>query len=246
MLRVNYNELSTKVLGNLSNRTIEVISPVYQSGVLQHNPLVEVLIATNKSYQAIVIKNTYSGLGNPVAQADLVRDKVYRNLRRMLQGMAGFNDTPKGKAAAALLTVFEEAGDIYGLSYADENVVMQTLIKHLDEPVNLGHLSTVMAKDEYDALKQAQAAFEAISAEQTDANSALRQKQSASGARRALHQALRDIFSLVSAMKNVAGWEDLYHDLNELIKEARQSNRKPSKGESEPPAASGDGHPENE
>lgn len=246
MLRVNYNELSTKVLGNLSNRTIEVISPVYQSGVLQHNPLVEVLIATNKSYQAIVIKNTYSGLGNPVAQADLVRDKVYRNLRRMLQGMAGFNDTPKGKAAEALLTVFEEAGDIYGLSYADENVVMQTLIKHLDEPVNLGHLSTVMAKDEYDALKQAQAAFEAISAEQTDANSALRQKPSASGARRALHQALRDIFSLVSAMKNVAGWEDLYHDLNELIKEARQSNRKPSKGESEPPAASGDGHPENE
>ncbi len=231
MLRVNYNELSTKVLGNLSNRTIEVISPVYQSGVLQHNPLVEVLIATNKSYQAIVIKNTYSGLGNPVAQADLVRDKVYRNLRRMLQGMAGFNDTPKGKAAAALLTVFEETGDIYGLSYADENVVMQTLIKHLDEPVNLGHLSTVMAKDEYDALKQAQAAFEAISAEQTDANSALRQKPSASGARRALHQALRNIFSLVSAMKNVAGWEDLYHDLNELIKEARQSNRKPANEE---------------
>lgn len=215
----------------MSNRTIEVISPVYQSGVLQHNPLVEVLIATNKSYQAIVIKNTYSGLGNPVAQADLVRDKVYRNLRRMLQGMAGFNDTPKGKAAAALLTVFEETGDIYGLSYADENVVMQTLIKHLDEPVNLGHLSTVMAKDEYDALKQAQAAFEAISAEQTDANSALRQKPSASGARRALHQALRNIFSLVSAMKNVAGWEDLYHDLNELIKEARQSNRKPANEE---------------
>ncbi len=235
MLRVNYNELSTKVLGNLSNRTIEVISPVYQSGVLQHNPLIEVLIATNKSYQAIVIKNTYSGLGDPVAQADLARDKVYRNLRRMLQGMAGFNDTPKGKAAAALLTVFEETGDIYGLSYADENVVMQTLIDRLDEPVNLGHLSTVAAKEEFDILKQAQTAFEAISAEQTDANSALRQKQSASSARRTLHQALRDVFSLVSAMKDVAGWDDLYHDLNELIKEARQSNRKPSKGESEPP-----------
>ncbi|RRD59394.1 DUF6261 family protein [Tannerella forsythia] len=237
MLHVNYTELSTKVLGNLSNRTIEIVSPAYQSGVLQSHPLVDTLIATNKSYQTVVIKNTYSGLGDPVAQADLLRDKAYRSLRRMLQGMAGFKDTPRGKAAAALLTVFEETGDIYGLSYADENVVMQTLINRLDEAVNQGHLSTVVAKDEYDALKQAQAAFEAISAEQTDANSALRQKPSASGARRALHLALRDVFSLVSAMKNLPEWSDLYHDLDELIKEARQSNRKSSKGEPEPPAA---------
>ena len=237
MLRVNYSELSTKVLGNLSNRTIEVVSPAYQSGVLQHNPLVEVLTAKNKSYQEIVIKSTYSGLGDPVAEADLRRDKLYRSLRRMLQGMAAFNETPKGKAAEALLTVFEESGSIRNLSYADQNIVMQTLIKRLDEPVNQGHLSTVSAKDEYDALKQAQTAFEAISAEQTDANSALRKKPSASGARRELHLALRNLFSLVSAMKNVAGWEDLYHDLNELIKEARQSNRKPPKKEPEPPVA---------
>ena len=237
MLHVNYSELSTKVLGNLANRTVEVVSPAYQSGVLQHNPLVEILTAKNKSYQEIVIKNTYSGLGDPVAQADWLRDKLYHSLRRMLQGMAAFNDTPKGKAAEALLTVFEEAGSIRNLSYADQNVVMQTLIKRLDEPVNLGHLSTVTAKDEFDALKQAQTNFEAISAEQTDTNSALQQKASASGARRELHLALRNLFSLVSAMKNVAGWDDLYHDLDELIKEARQSNRKPPKGEPEPPVA---------
>ena len=237
MLRVNYSELSTKVLGNLSNRTIEVVSPAYQSGVLQHHPLVEILKAKNNAYQEIVIKNTYSGLGDPVAEADLRRDKLYRSLRRMLQGMVGFTDTPKGKAAEALLTVFEETGNIYGLSYADENIVMQTLIKRLDEPINLGHLSTVSAKDEYDALKQAQTAFETISAEQTDANSALRQKSSASGARRELHLALRDLFSLISAMKNLPDWSDLYHDLDELIKEARQSNRKSSKKEPEPPVA---------
>lgn len=233
MLRIAYSKLSTKVLGNLSNRTLEVVSPAYQSGVLQHNPIVEVLKAKNKEYQDVVIKNTYSGLGDPVAQADMLRDTLFRNLRRMLQGMAAFSHTSKGKAAEALLTVFEETGDINNLSYADENMVIRTLIKRLDEPENMGHLSTAVAKDEYEALRLAQAAFEKVSAEQTDANSALRQKMSASSARRELEQALRNVFSLVSAMKDVAGWEDLYHDLDELLKEARQSNRKPKKEEPE-------------
>lgn len=233
MLRIAYSKLSTKVLGNLSNRTLEVVSPAYQSGVLQHNPIVEVLKAKNKEYQDVVIKNTYSGLGDPVAQADMLRDTLFRNLRRMLQGMAAFSHTSKGKAAEALLTVFEETGDINNLSYADENIVIRTLIKRLDEPENMGHLSTAVAKDEYEALRLAQSAFEKVSAEQTDANSALRQKMSASSARRELEQALRNVFSLVSAMKDVAGWEDLYHDLDELLKEARQSNRKPKKEEPE-------------
>lgn len=233
MLRIAYSKLSTKVLGNLSNRSLEVISPAYQSGVLQYNPIVEVLKAKNKDYQDVVIKNTYSGLGDPVAQADMLRDRMFRNLRRMLQGMAAFSHTSKGKAAEALLTVFEETGDINNLSYADENIVIRTLIKRLDEPENMGHLSTAVAKDEYEALRLAQSAFEKMSAEQTDANSALRQKMSASSTRRELEQALRNVFSLVSAMKDVAGWEDLYHDLDELLKEARQSNRKPKKEEPE-------------
>lgn len=229
MLRIAYSKLSTKVLGNLSNRSLEVISPAYQSGVLQHNPIVEVLTAKNKDYQDVVIKQTYSGLGDPVAKADMLRDKLFRNLRRMLQGMAAFGHTSKSKAAEALLTVFEETGDINNLSYADENMVIRTLIKRLDEPENMGHLSTAVVKDEYEALRLAQEAFEKVSAEQTDANSALRQKMSASSARRELELALRNVFSLVSAMKDVAGWGDLYHDLDELLKEARQSNRKPKK-----------------
>lgn len=224
MLRINYGRLSTKVLGNLSNRVIAA-SSVYAATLLKDNPLLEVLKTSNDHYQQVLVKNIYSGLGDPVAQADLVRDRLYRAFRRMLQGLTVFSDTARGQAARALLTVFEESGDINNLSYADQNIVMQTLLKRMDRPENTAHLSMLGLLDEYTALKNAQMAFEKISAEQTDANSVLRQQASASGIRRNLERSLRDLFSLVSAMENVSGWSDLYHDLNELIKEARQSNR---------------------
>lgn len=224
MLRINYGRLSTKVLGNLSNRVIAV-SSVYAATLLKDNPLLEVLKTNNDHYQQVLVKNIYSGLGDPVAQADLVRDRLYRAFRRMLQGLTVFSDTARGQAARALLTIFEESGDVNNLSYADQNIVMQTLLKRMDRPENTAHLNILGLLDEYTALKNAQMAFEKISAEQTDANSALRQQASASGIRRNLERSLRDLFSLVSAMENVPEWKDLYHDLNELIKEARQSNR---------------------
>lgn len=224
MLRINYGRLSTKVLGNLSNRVIAA-SSVYAATLLKDNPLLEVLKTSNDHYQQVLVKNIYSGLGDPVAQADLVRDRLYRAFRRMLQGLAVFSDTARGQAARALLTIFEESGDVNNLSYADQNIVMQTLLKRMDKPESTAHLSLLGLLDEYTALKNAQMAFEKISAEQTEANSVLRQQASASGIRRSLERSLRDLFSLVSAMENVSGWSDLYHDLNELIKEARQSNR---------------------
>lgn len=126
---------------------------------------------------------------------------------------------------AAIKNIHIRSNDVNNLSYADQNIVMQTLLKRMDRPENTAHLNILGLLDEYTALKNAQMAFEKISAEQTDANSALRQQASASGIRRNLERSLRDLFSLVSAMENVPEWRDLYHDLNELIKEARQSNR---------------------
>lgn len=91
MLRINYGRLSTKVLGNLSNRVIAA-SSVYAATLLKDNPLLEVLKTSNDHYQQVLVKNIYSGLGDPVAQADLVRDRLYRAFRRMLQGLAVFSE----------------------------------------------------------------------------------------------------------------------------------------------------------
>ena len=50
---------------------------------------------------------------------------------------------------------------------------------------------------------------------------------SASAIRRNLEQTLRSYLNLITAMKEVPGWELLYADINELVKAASNSKVKP-------------------
>lgn len=224
MLRINFSKLSTKVLGNLANRALAVLLP-YLETLMKDNPLVTILKTKNDNYQEVVIKKTYSGLGDPVGEADLHRDRMFRGLRRALQGLAAFGDTDAGKAAVKLLDIFDEVGDIDNLSYADQNIVMQKLVEHMDDAENQKLLAATNLTDPYIATKMSQTAFETISRQQTDANSLLRQTKSASASRKELENSLRNLFSVVSGMRTLPEWKPLYHDLDQLIKEARQSNR---------------------
>ena len=69
--------------------------------------------------------------------------------------------------------------------------------------------------------------FEAIFADQAEANADLRQMTSESAIRRDLKKNLKIYLNLLTAMKNVAGWELLYSDTHELVKAARHSDIKP-------------------
>ena len=69
--------------------------------------------------------------------------------------------------------------------------------------------------------------FEAIFADQAEANADLRQMTSASAIRRDLEKNLKVYLNLLTAMKDDAGWELLYSDTNEFVKAARHSDNKP-------------------
>ena len=69
--------------------------------------------------------------------------------------------------------------------------------------------------------------FEAIFADQAEANADLRQMTSESAIRRDLEKNLKVYLNLLTAMKDVAGWELLYSDTNEFVKAARHSDIKP-------------------
>ena len=69
--------------------------------------------------------------------------------------------------------------------------------------------------------------FETLFAEQAEANADLRNMTSASAIRRNLEQTLRSYLNLITAMKEVPGWELLYADINELVKAASNSKVKP-------------------
>ena len=82
------------------------------------------------------------------------------------------------------------------------------------------NLSLVSA---FDDLKTKHTDFEILFAQQAEANGDLRQIASASSSRKELEQVLRSYLNLITAMKDVPDWSNLYHDLNEIVKAARNS-----------------------
>ncbi|GIM57535.1 hypothetical protein CAPN006_19270 [Capnocytophaga canimorsus] len=72
-------------------------------------------------------------------------------------------------------------------------------------------------------LKTKQEAFENLFAEQSEANAELRKTPSATTLRKDLEKALRSYLDFLTAMKSLPEWEDLYQDINELVKAERNS-----------------------
>lgn len=68
--------------------------------------------------------------------------------------------------------------------------------------------------------------FEVQFADQAEANADLRQMTSASAIRKDLEKNLKTYLGLLTAMKEVPGWQLLYSDTNELVKAAKNSEVK--------------------
>lgn len=224
MIEISLSSLSTTNLGTLGNRTVDYSERTAEEEITTH-PLLAPVKTETERYNAVVLKKIYSGMGSTVEGADLVRDNYHRSLKSIVAGYAGFTETPKGVAAATLLQVFADTGSIYGLSYADESAVLDKFDEALELPANQAHIATIGMTDEVAAAQQAHAHFKTLFLDQAAANADLRKTPSASSIRHDLENALRNYYALVSAMRDIAPWDDLYLALVELTKAAKTSTR---------------------
>lgn len=223
MIKVPFSRLSTTNLGTLGTRTVEYSERTANESVTT-SPLLAELKAKSEEYNSVVLKKGYSGMGTSVIEADLTRDRVYQNVKRILQGFAGFPETNRGKAALALLKAFDDAGSIHGLSYADETAVLNKIMTALQTDENKANVTVLAMEEEFRQLEESQNNFNQIFFDQVDANAELRKQSSASAIRNELENVLRDYFAYVSAMRRIEPWDDLYQALKELAKAARLSN----------------------
>lgn len=219
MLRISFTRLSIKALNDLAASVLEAILPVLET-LLNNNVLVAVLKKKYAAYNEVVIKNRTVKLGDYVLEKDIFRDKMFRALRSMVKNLAKFTELEKGKAAAAIEKHFDEVGDINGLSYEEQNTVMDALIRRLESPESTALLAAASLTQEFDAMKQSQIDFKTLAAEQTAGNALLSETPYASHIRSELEDALRNIFALVSSMRKQPEWSSLYAHMAQLIKEA--------------------------
>ena len=217
MLRIGYSSLSTKELDYLAEQTI-ILSHKNENKDVISNPVFEAIEAVHANYRAVVMKPTFSGLGASLREKDALRDSYFSSLEKIVSGMAVFDGSEKQQAAILLKKIFDNAGSVARMTYANQSVALEKAIEQLTTPESTNAITTLGINNEVDLFIGAQRDFNALYVEQIDANSDLRQQPSASSMRKELSETVRSYYALVSAMRTIEPWKDIYSDLTELLK----------------------------
>ncbi|SFC08448.1 DUF6261 family protein [Kaistella jeonii] len=225
-MKITLTKLSTKDLATLAQRIIaNNLSGKYP--VIDNHPLTQTLQTSYAEYDLVYTKQIYSGKGKNVATADHERDVAYANLKAFLNGYRSLSSAPNYEAAGDLYGVFQKYGlDLDRLTYSSQTAQMKKLIEDLENPDQLQKITLLSLNAAFEDMKTKHAAFEAIFEEQAEANADLRQMSSASSIRKDLEKNLKSYLNLLTAMKDVSGWELLYSDTNEMAKAAKNSDHK--------------------
>ncbi len=217
-MKTGLTRLSTKDIATLAKRVLES-SKSGKYPVVENHELLLAIENEYKAYSDTYSKSTYSGKGTEVAEADDKRDKLFNSIKSFVKGYTAIETMPNSADAVDLYAIFEKFGlTINQLSYAEESAQMIKLIEELEKPENTAKLTALGIQPTFNELKAAQQNFETVYAQQAEANANLRNLPSATGSRKNLEIALRNYFNLLTAMKNISGWEMIYADINELVK----------------------------
>ncbi|WP_276681147.1 DUF6261 family protein [Empedobacter brevis] len=228
---INLQKLSTKNLATLAQRLINS-SKTGNYKIIENHPLLLALETSYDRYDAVYTKQTYSGKGKYVAEADKERDLAFSNMKAFLNGYRKLTSVANYQDAEVLYDVFRTFGlSLDLMSYSAETAQLKKLIEELEKPDNVLRITNLSLTTAFDDLKTKQQAFEVIFAEQAEANADLRQLSSASSSRKELEKVLRSYLNLITAMKAIPDWSNLYFDLNEIVKAARNSALLANKGE---------------
>ncbi len=222
-MKIALTKLSTKDLATLAQRIISNAQSGKYPTITDH-PLIAALQASYNEYDLVYTKQVYSGKGKDVSTADDERDIAYSNLKAFLNGYRKLPSAANRQAAEDLYTVFKKFGlDVDRLSYSSQTAQMRKLIEELETAENKQKITLLSLTAAFAEMKSKHENFEVIFAGQAEANAGLRQMTSASAIRKDLEKHLKSYFSLLTAMKDVARWQLLYSDTNELVKAAKHS-----------------------
>jgi hypothetical protein len=235
-MNVKLSRFPVSVLGAMASGTITIShKPVYT--VVANHVLLQNVEKCYADFFAVFGKKAFSGMGEPVAEADIYRDEPFRAIKSILKGFGKVTGYVARQEAFDLLSIIDQlGGDFENLSYGDEDEKMDKLITEYDKSENQEKLARLNLTDLYITLKTRHTGFKALYFQQNDSNAALHSMSSATSLRKELAVALRNYLGLVTAMKQVDGWKELYAELNELGKSLNKSVSDGEKSEATPQA----------
>lgn len=222
-MKITLSRLTTKDLATLTLRVVNASkNGAYK--VTDAHPLLEELQQNFSQYDAVYSKQSYSGKGQSVSQSDDARNKTFVAIKKFLFGYSQVPSVPNADKANDLYEIIKQFGtDIQRMSYSSKTAQLKKLLEEFDKAENKEKLEELHLTAAVEDLKAKQTAFETVFAEQAEANADLRKLPSASSIRRTLEKSLKNYLNLLEVMKNVPAWKDIYQEINELVKAARNS-----------------------
>lgn len=222
-MKIALSQLKTTTLASFAERLL-TISNSGKYSVVKDNPLLNLVQKEYEVYKESISKPAFSGKGQSVAQADLARDKAYSGLKKYLKSCEDVPLLPNADLAAELYQIFKENDlSLDKKSYADQSVLLNKLIAELEKSENKEKLKKLNLETTFSDLKEKQTTFETLVSTQTEANAELRQTKSASAIRKDLEKAIKAYLMFITAMKDQADYTALYTELNELVKQIKNS-----------------------
>ena len=229
-MKINIKKLTLANLGSLSNSTISISKyPTYNS-ILENNPLLDRLQTQYSYFFDSFEKKTYSGLGVELRNLDKKVDKTLNGFKKLIKGYAEQPVASTAKGAELLLATMKQIGlSISVVSYGSQIEYIDKLISEYSKPANKSYIMGLGLTLVFDNLKSIQEEFKMLFLVQVKENAKLREIPSASNIRPQLEDALESFFNLVRSMKAIPVWENLYMDLNQLIKsyQPQSKSKKP-------------------
>lgn len=234
-MKINLSRLSTKDLATLTKRSL-TISDEPEFAVVKNNPLLEIAKTVYGEYDAVYTKQTYSGKGDLLFEADDKRDAPFGGFKFILQGHSRISSSPYLQDAKDIYAIIEKYGiDIDRYKYAEESALMKKMLEELDLPENAAKIERMQLTPVVTQIKEAQTGFETLFNELAGENAGLRVMESATSLRKSLETALRNYLNVVKAMNQLPGWKELSAKLEEVLKAA--NNSKPAAPKTEATAA---------
>lgn len=221
-MNISLRKLSTRELATFTRQIISTSRERHEKLIGNHALLMDLEKSFN-DYDSVYVKTTFSGIGKNVATSDKERYDAFNNLRLFFNGYTKLVMAPHYQSALALQEVFKNYGlGIDKMKYSEKSAQLIKLIEILDLPENQAHFTNLGILSAFTLLKNSQNAFEDKVAQQAEANSELRKITSATKKRTALEKYLKKYLDLVTIMRDIPAWADLYADLNEYVKTIRK------------------------
>ena len=105
-MKISLVRLTTKNLATLALRVIEA-SKTGKTQLGQQHPMLMDLEEKYRAYDEVYTKQTFSGKGKSVAEADEARDKAFSSLKNFLWGYRQVSSVPNADQAGELYEVIK-------------------------------------------------------------------------------------------------------------------------------------------